>query len=109
VRTDWKIKIDEAVSNADLVDGLLMGWAKRDKIRDTSIANLLQQFQGRAATNFRDRVYSLLGLASRRDQNVIQPDYSESDTLSKLFYTVACHIVDCDENPLQMLYYAGLC
>jgi hypothetical protein len=106
---DSLIYMDAAVSNADHVDSLLMGWPKRDKITGTSIGTLLQQFQGRGATDIRDRVYGLLGLASRRDREAIKPDYSEYNPPSKLFYAVASHIVHYDENPLQILYSAGPC
>jgi hypothetical protein len=87
----------------------LNGLVKGDKITGTSIGTLLQQFQGRGATDIRDRVYSLLGLASRRDREAIEPDYSESNLPSKLFHAVASHIFHCEEDPLQMLYYAGPC
>jgi hypothetical protein len=74
---------------------------------ETPILNLLLQYSTRATSDPRDRVYSLLGLAGDTDRMALQPDYSTSNEARELFIKTAIHVIQTDEQAIELLHYAS--
>ncbi|KAK3988870.1 heterokaryon incompatibility protein-domain-containing protein [Cladorrhinum sp. PSN332] len=79
----------------------------RSQFTNSTLLALLNMTRRAGATDLRDRVYSLLSLASDVSSLGISPDYSPANTAGKVFRQVA-EIYIHQGRGVQVLYQAGL-
>ncbi|CAG1986279.1 unnamed protein product [Fusarium graminearum] len=66
--------------------------------QDRNICTLLCKFKGSEATDPRDRVYALMGMASDMDSNAIEADYTKEE---KMIVQDLCLYIYGDRNPVR--------
>jgi hypothetical protein len=80
---------------------------KRRNARNTNSKTSLLQHSTRGASDSRDKVYLLLGLARDTYRMALRPDYSTSNEARDVFMKTAIHIIRTDEEAIGMLHYAS--
>jgi Heterokaryon incompatibility protein (HET) len=93
------------IYHADNLCKVKTGWVAGDP---KSFIGVLRRFRGAKATDLRDKVYSLLGLADDHYFNNIVPDYSKTTTTADFFIQVANLAVTApSRRDIAILLYSG--
>jgi hypothetical protein len=72
--------------------------AIREKNEEASLDWYLRAISQFQATNPRDKIYSLLGLARERDRCNLVPDYDQTNPPESVYPKVVQHFIDVDGN-----------
>lgn len=78
------------------------------QIDEMPLIELLSASRELDATDPRDKVYGLLGLARKNQDSVILPDYSLSNTAENVCIQVARHCINTQDGAIYMLHCAGI-
>ena len=78
------------------------------QIDEMPLIDLLSASRELDATDPRDKVYGLLGLAKKNQDSVILPDYSLSNSAENVCIQVARHCINTQDGAIYMLHCAGI-
>lgn len=82
-------------------------WVTWKSSPEKDFLSLMTKFATRDASNKKDKLYSLLGLATQADREAFVPEYSPSYNASQLFLDFAKHIIKADSDPMRILLLAS--
>lgn len=103
MRTHWSASRDIKIFKGErTVVKKTVYWGK------PTLKNLLEMSKGRKATDPRDKVFALDGMARFYGLETVQPNYDESFSAAKVFtLTTMIALLDEKEDPLSLLYLVG--
>ena len=82
-------------------------WASEEDGYEVPFLEVLSASRDLAATDTRDKIYALLGLAGGELDKVVVPEYSPSNSAEGVCIQLARHYINTQRSAVEILYHAG--
>lgn len=103
---EWLQKPSEKGKTRESVQTRVRAYTQQIRDSHLSLLNLLIMSRTNGATDPRDKVYALLSLANDKAVEGINPDYSDENTVAKVYLDVTRRYLQLGSGP-ELLHYAG--